>query len=299
VSRHEAKLANAWLPAVQAMISPERQADEARARQVITQDGRLDLYQAAGKLPIETLPPLDASMIYVEKGGALSDVPNLLDRLLAIEREVAAVRNARRQMALLPNAEATTVTPVGLPAPTLSGSLIAASDASGPMLQHLTSSTAGNAVGVLPPAMNMLRADWKPRLSAVVTIGNIADCRCWVGMFASDPSGSSDPVADLAGFRYDPTFGSSPTEWMAATADGTTRRAVRTGIVVAAKAYRLELDVDRDLGRVRFWIDGKLVHTQKANLPRAGINMGYGLRLTTLVANARSLKWTRLNVEHA
>lgn len=200
-----------------------------------------------------------------------------------------------RQMALYPNAGATTVSAVGIVAPVLSGTRTAqAYTFDGSMLQHFTDATINAVAGVLPPAMNLLQRGWNPRLSAKVNAVPQSDHRAWVGMFASDPALFGAPTFDHAGFLYDSAYGPN---WQTSTGDGSAAVRLDSGVVVSG-SQRLEIDVDALSGTTRFWIDGVLVKTTTNTPPRYGVNMGYALRVTAKTANARRIIWGWITMGH-
>lgn len=214
---------------------------------------------------------------------------------------VAAVQDApraRREMALYPNAGEITVSAVGMPAPVLSGTLTGVTwnqPERGPMLRHITGSASNDTAGVLPPAMNVVRAGWMPRLSGVVWPIHTSQSRYWFGLFGSDPALLVAPSIDHAGFVYEPDISAN---WRCSSGDGSNGSVVDSGSARSALSNWLELEIDMNAGRIRYWIDGVLVATKTTNVPRLTVDMGYALRATTLEAVAKQLYWGRLNLSH-
>lgn len=206
----------------------------------------------------------------------------------------------KRNMALHPDAGASTVSAVGMPAPTLSGTLTGISwnqDQRGPMLRHITGSAINDRAGVLPPSMNVVRAGWRPRLSGVVWPNQLETTqRVWFGLFASDPALNTLPTFDHAGFLYNPSVVST---WQCSSGDGSAANQQDSGVLQnTAFPKRLELEVDTVAGTIQFWIDGVLVATKTTNLPRTTVDLGYAIQLTTTSAEARQFYWGRMNLEH-
>ena len=101
----------------------------------------------------------------------------------------------------------------------------------------------------------------------------------------------------LAGFRYD--TGASDTNWMCCTKDGTTLTATDSGVAVAADTpYDFLLVCGTS--NVLFYINDfdTPVATITTTLPGTSQAIGHVLRLTTLVAANRAMRFARFWVRH-
>lgn len=189
------------------------------------------------------------------------------------------------------NPGATTVTTIGFAAaPTLTATTSSVDDASGPLLNHATSTTSGNASGVIS-AYTICRRDWIPTYETIIRTGAaITSIRLWIGLFSASPDASSDPAIHIAAFRY-ATDADGTAFWRTVTKDGTTINAVESSVAIAADTvYRLRIRVNT-AGEVLFFINGTLIATHTTQLPGATTLLGYGNRVTTLTNASRAIKW--------
>jgi hypothetical protein len=204
---------------------------------------------------------------------------------------------AKREMQILKNPGAGTSIAVGTAAWTLSATASNADDADGPWVNHATGTTSGNASGALS-GTGLVRRDWQPEFIArIKTPSDITSMRLWIGFATGNPDGSDAPSSHMAAFRF--STGVPDTNWIAYTDDGDgTGTATDTGVAVAADTvYLLRVDCS-DPANVKFYVNGSLVATNTTNLPTATTGLFAQLRVTTLTAASRALKWGRVAILH-
>ena len=203
----------------------------------------------------------------------------------------------RREAQHLKNAGATTFSSVGLVAPTASA-ITNVDDDTGPLGQFTTTSSSGNTAGVVT-AFSVLRRAWAPEWVARVKTGaSVADVGLWAGLFSASPDNAADPAVHVAGFRYY-TSTDGTAFWRCVTKDGTTTTVTTTTVAVTADtAYTLRVDA-RESGNVRFYINSILVATHTTNLPGSSTPLGWAVRVSTLAAAIKNLKYSRAWLSHA
>lgn len=197
---------------------------------------------------------------------------------------------------VLKNAGAATVSTVGMAAPTLTATASNTDAADGMWLNHASGAVSGNSSGVVS-AFTQTRRDWSPRIHFTVkTPSDVSSIRLWVGVFSNTVDASATPSVHMAAFRYD-TAADGTAFWRTVTNNGgAASHAVNaTSVVVAIDTvYRFEIRLLAS--SVEFYINGSLVRTESSSLPAATQLLGYGVRVTTLTAAARSIKWGRIAI---
>ena len=214
--------------------------------------------------------------------------------------DVDALETARRHSLHQKDVGATTITSFGHAAPTSSATTSSADDADAPWLNHATGTVSGNNSGLLSANYTHVQRGWEAEFVTLVRIDPslITTVRNWVGLFSGDPSASSMPAVHLVGFRYD-TGVDGTAYWRACSSNGSTSTVVATSVAVVANAvYLMRIVCSNVTGDVRFYINGLLVATLNTNLPTASQGLGYAVRVTTLAAAARNIKWSRIHVLH-
>jgi hypothetical protein len=197
---------------------------------------------------------------------------------------------------------ATTIGLIAASAPTLAATVTSADDATGRWANHATGAVSGNASGISTTA-TITRPDWTSDSVFRVKLGAAADLlavRKWVGLWSVVPAtmdASATPAAHLAAFRYD-TAADGTAFWRCVTAAGTATQTVTVctgvGAIAAATAYDMRI---RLLGTaVEFYINDSLMARHTTNLPVATGMLGFGVRVATLAAGAKSIKWGRVSI---
>ena len=214
--------------------------------------------------------------------------------------DIDALESARRHSLHQTTVGTTTITSFGHAAPTATATVTNADDADASWLNHSTSTTSGNASGLLSSAYTYVRRDWEAEYVALVKTDAtlITSIRYWVGMFSGSVDASSMPAVHLAAFRYD-TGTDGTAYWRACASNASTNTVVTTSVaVVANTVYLMRIVCSNVTNDIRYYINGVLVATISTNLPTSSQLMGYGMRVTTLSAAARNLKWSRCHILH-
>lgn len=182
---------------------------------------------------------------------------------------------------------ATTFTSKGIGAVTVTGTPSSAHSSSGSYVDITTTAVLNNAAKVVTPSI--LRADWgvdaefhiRPRAA-----GDLTSVRIWACLAASDPSGSSTPLIEHAGFRFDD--GLDVSTWRCHVSDGTTTGTVDSFVTVSANTSKWLRIVLTDT-TARFYINNTFVGERTANLPAASTLLAAYVTITTLSAAVKNL----------
>lgn len=186
---------------------------------------------------------------------------------------------------------ATTFSAVGMTAaPTASGTAANASGASGNLIKYTTATTLAAVGGIRSTAFTDAQYQYSPTFATRVRTSSsgVTSQRIWVGLAASNPSGSATPTANIASFRYDTGAGDST--WKCVSSNASTNTITDSGVTVAASStYDLSLDTS-DPAKVVYFINGAAVATITTNLPVSSTNIGPNISITNLLAGtARDL----------
>lgn len=197
------------------------------------------------------------------------------------------------------NVAAATVTATGgIAAPTLTATVANADDATGMWLQHTSGALLGNASGAVSAAFTQFQRGWDVAGVFSVRLGtDVTSQRVWVGFCSANPEASATPAVHLAAFRYD--TGVQGGFWQCVTAAGTATQTVTTTSVAATASGAYRMRVHMTGSDVKFYIDGALVATHTTNLPTATQALGWAIRVTTLIAGARTVRWRRASFIYA
>lgn len=200
----------------------------------------------------------------------------------------------QRVMQVLVNPGAATVTAEGTAAPTLTATVTSSDLSSGPYLLHTSGAVSGNASGVVS-AFTVCRRDWEPDFIAkIFPSGTTTNFRYWIGLFASSPDASSTPAIESAAFRY--ATDADTTNWKVRSSDGTGSSVTDTGVAFALSPIILRIRLTST--SALYYINNVLVATHTTNLPGASTGLGYAIRVTTLTASARLIRWGRIALLH-
>lgn len=185
---------------------------------------------------------------------------------------LSAVLGARgRRLASQKIANATTISALGLPAPTATGTATTVKDATGEYTNYAAASAASCGlsynVDFQPVTMPAVHA-------CIKTPADLTNLRAWIGLFLADPATSDDPATHLAGFRYSQSV---DTNWRCCTKDAVTLSNADSGVAVAADT-RYDLTVSIESARVVFYINGRPVAERTANLPGSTQNLDIYIR---------------------
>jgi hypothetical protein len=186
------------------------------------------------------------------------------------------------------NYGAATYTTTGMAAVTTNGSLTGFNTVpAGPGVTHTTGAVSGNIAQAISAVS--WRPDWG--IDAVFRIRSGADVtnvRYWVGLFASDPSGSSVPAIEFAGFRFDD---SADTNWGCRTNDGGGSPTITNSGVPPAASTTQTLRIKTTDGLTyRFYIDGVLVATHGSTLPTTTTQLFAYVSVTTRAAETNAIR---------
>lgn len=211
----------------------------------------------------------------------------------------ASTLYAQREMQVLANPGAATLTTVGFAAaPTVTGTPTSSDDANGPMNLYTSGSVSGNVAG-LNSAATVCRRDWSPEFVVRMETGAaITNVRLWFGLFSTVPTGSATGnTGHLAAFRYD-TGVDGTAFWRTATDSGTNSPTVTTTAqsIATGTAYRLRMKLQAS--QVLFYINDVLVATHTTTLPTATTMLSYYATVTTLTTAAATFKASRLALAH-
>lgn len=161
-----------------------------------------------------------------------------------------------------------------------------------------TSAAAGSALaGLLSSAFTQTRLNFRPSYKAIVRTGpSVTEVRYWIGLFASDPMGSSDPAIDGMGFRYD-TGVDGTAFWRAWSNSGAGSEVTATSVAVTADTtYVFTIEISHDGSEIFFFINDLLVASHSSSIPGGAVDLGHVESLITLSSGARSLSFGKLGV---
>lgn len=172
------------------------------------------------------------------------------------------------------------------------------SSGTGRFAYYQTAATNGNARGPNGP-LDFKTPEETDARWIIQTGSDITVQRIWIGLFASDPSGSSTPAQEFAGFRY---VAGTDTTWRVTTGDGANRTVTDSSVAVAANTkYALRIRLFAASVQFRFGIpevvfgstDGEIFYTHTTNLPATTTLLASYARLTTLENVAKHFYWQR------
>lgn len=138
-----------------------------------------------------------------------------------------------------------------------------------------------------------LRFSARLRVDSVITT-----TRIWVGLFATDPSGSADPTLHGCGFRFD--TGASDTAWQCWNNDNSGGGQIQTSSVTVSASGDYDFDMTYDGTTLRFFVNGVERATATSNLPGSTTYLAERCTLTCLAGSAaRTFYVGRVEVSHA
>lgn len=193
------------------------------------------------------------------------------------------------------DASAATLSVVGMPAWTPSGTASLNVTSEGSFIQYLTGSVSGNEAGLTAPAS--YRRDWGIEFNAHVRTNAISSIRLWVGLSDGNPSASNAPVNNFAMFRFSTGAGASgpDTNWHCRCGDGAVSSGADSGVAVAATTdYFLRMVLNS--GAARFYINDVFVSELTANLPTATTILAPWVKATTLTSAGRAIMLGYVNI---
>lgn len=167
---------------------------------------------------------------------------------------------------------ATTISALGLPAPTATGTATQLKDATGEYTNYAAASGASCGLSYNSDVQTVTL----PLLHACIkTPADLTNLRAWIGLFLADPATSDDPATHLAGFRFSAGV---DTNWMGCTKDNVTLNAQSTGVAVAADTrYDLSITVDT-ASRIVFYVNGVPRVVSTTQLPSTTQNLDIYIR---------------------
>jgi hypothetical protein len=205
----------------------------------------------------------------------------------------------RRQMSVAAPGGGTTLVTTGTAAPTVATTDVtpAADDtAAGPGVSYTTTAAADVDAGIVS-AFGPVQTRWGPLFYAriMTDASAITSTRLWAGLTSAELATlAADPTTQhVAAFRYD-TGLDGTAFWRCVTAGGSAATVTTSTVAIAANtSYELKIEVDSAGTAVRFYVNGTLAATHTTNLPTTSTALGYTVRLRTLAAAARALRFGR------
>lgn len=159
----------------------------------------------------------------------------------------------------------------------------------GSWLNYATTNVSGNANG--PNGPLAYRSDWGIDCTFHVNVIDVTSIRLWIGLFVSDPSGTATPPQEMAGFRFD--TGAGDTAWQCRVRDATTAQTTTSGVAVSTGNYLLRMLITTSA--IRFYIDDVFVVQHTANLPGGSTLLAPWVRVTTLAAAIKNVRFGFFN----
>ena len=198
-----------------------------------------------------------------------------------------------RELQVVKNPGAATVTAVGLTAPTIVAGKNA-DDATAPWVACTTTTVSGT-IGSILSAYTQVRGSWYPEyIAQVKTHTDITSSRIWVGLFSATPTASSAPNISAAAFRYATDVDLTPV-WRCVTIAGTGSSAqvtTTTTAIATSTAYTLRLRLTPT--SCLFYVNDVLVATHSSVVPTGSTLLGYGNAITGLTTSTRYLLTSRM-----
>ena len=206
------------------------------------------------------------------------------------------------EMQIIKNQALTTVSVVGIIAPTLTVTLATADDADGRWLRHATTNVANNPSGVISALFTIFRRDWEPEYITTIKTdpSAITSVRYWVGMFSANPDliarGTAATGFHCAAFSFD--TGLSDTAFWRCTTSGGVANTFTTTITTQSIAVNTKylMRIVCSTVDIKFYINDVLVATHNTNMPTSTQLLGYGNRVTTLTTAIRYILWGRIAI---
>ena len=256
-----------------------------------------------------TTSPTDVAQIYAANAGNYGNSLFVKTQDLFLHNNLLSIF-PRREMLVLVNAGAATITSIGMAGPVISvtgtGSVINNDTAIyGPRLKFNTGTTANSGCGItggVGAAYTLIRGDWDFDVSfhAQTSTTMAANNRTWVGLF-SDAGFDSDSTPSLhyAAFRY-ATDVDGTAYWRCVTDNGSgTPTVTATTVNSTSNAVRvLRIVYDSVASEVKFHINGVLVATHTATLPTATQLLGTVCWITTLDTTTRFIQFHKVRLIH-
>lgn len=224
------------------------------------------------------------------------------------DRVLIGSTTRQRRWAIMPSFEASnwfglraaaaTIQPMGVAAPTITGTPSLSNQADSTYVNLLTGSSVGNAAGPLSATFDLTRRQYNPVFEWIMMTGPVAadiqNMKFWLGLFQQAPTN----VATLAGstaavaFRF---VDGTDTNWMGVCNDGTTQAAaVSTGVAVAANTrYKFRIRIETTPGIAYFSVNDSSEVTISVNLPSASQNLGYALYALTNTGSGKNFLFSR------
>jgi hypothetical protein len=207
------------------------------------------------------------------------------------------VTSVVRQIAPDPNATTWQTSLMAAPTPTAS-STANADDATGGAIQLNTSTVSANVASLVAGTGGIVRGDWNWELEGLIARAstNTSSHRIWFGLFASTPSGSSDPSGvSGAGFLLATDVSGFIQAWSNdATSTGTTTNTAISTTAGTRQRWRLRSDGTN----IEFFVDDVLAATHTSQHPVAATYHTVGVYCTTLTNAARGVQIGRITLAH-
>jgi len=186
----------------------------------------------------------------------------------------------------------TTSTPLNCERTESTATKITATGAVPPLLNYATTASVGNIVSVGSSNVDQFPYFQEIRYDGWFSIQENTAVRGFCGMsnVASATMGASDlPAGKYAMFRF--STNAADTNWMCCTNNNTSSEAISSGVpFVAGQLYRFKITWDGSTtGKVKFYIDGTLVHTSTMDLGSTDL-FAFRVQLTTLANTTKNCR---------
>lgn len=200
---------------------------------------------------------------------------------------------------IVPNPNATTWQTVLLGSPTATADTTANADAAaGAAIQLNTTAVSGNVASLVAGAGGNPRGDWGWDLAGWIgrPSGQLSSFRIWFGLFASTPSGSSNPSGiSGAGIVYATDLGANLRAW---SNDGTTTGTTTNTGIANTEGVLQQWRIASDGTNVTFYVDDVLAATHTSEHPDASTYHTVGVYCTTTTNAARGVQIGRIALVH-
>jgi len=192
------------------------------------------------------------------------------------------------------NSAAATYQPVGVAAPTVTVTASESNDVDSTYVNHAAAATAGTATGIISVTFDLVRTGYNPSFMALIRTGaDITNVRIWVGLFSAAPT--LDQLGAIQGVAFRFATGVPDSGWVGVTSNGVTPRVTPEIAPIAVNSrYLMKLRVDNTAGIAYFSINDGAEVSLNTNLPPATTELGYGVRIITTTATAKSIKISRV-----
>lgn len=250
------------------------------------------------------LDDTDKQIMFVYNGSRWEETNGSHTTVLAYPTAAPFRRPASMPIQMSPSARnnwgfraaAAIVQPIGIAAPTSSGTLAAANQTDSTYISMATAATIGLTSGYVSATYNLVRRSHNPKLSMVVQVTDTTLLRYWLGFFSAAVT-TVDTVAgatECAAFRFSST--TPDTGWVPVTKDSTTQTTGSAiGTVAAATRYLLEIELVNSTAI--FTVNNGTPTVISTNLPATTTELGFNMICFTRENVAKTWQLSRVFCE--